>query len=94
MDVFALFDGTRQCDVCMYVCGAPNGAPIEHYQPWRVVAIVGGNRESNLLMQENVIREPCRIMEQYQQISSPHLAFAAARSEGCEHRGRHQNILR
>ena len=33
-------------------------------------------------------------MEQYHQIPSPHLAFAAAKWEGCEHRGRHQNTLR
>ena len=69
-------------------------AIVEPYQPRREIAIVGENRESNVLMQEHVDLGTCQIMKQYQQIPSSHLAFAAAKSEGCEHRGRHQNILR
>ena len=62
-------------------------AMVQTGQPRRVVTIIGKDRGSSLL-------DPCQIMEQYQQSPSPHAACAAAKAEGCEHHGRHQNILR
>ena len=49
---------------------------------------------NNVLKLQNVGSEPCQITEQYQQIPSPYLAFAPAKSEGFVHHRRHQNTLR